>query len=255
MTSRVAGLLDAYDEQCEALADRLAAVSPDAFAQPSALPGWDLRTLVGHVVASKAGMESQLRVPDPGPPVSAATYVQAYAPAAESITAATREATGTASPDELLERVRRPVDRPDPLVGRSVVAAPRGPLTAVDFVLLRLIDLVVHCDDVSRTLPDDVPVPLPRPALAATVRGLAEMLTERVPGRSVEVRIPPFVAVQAVPGPRHTRGTPPNVVETDAVTWLRLATGRRDFAEAVAGGEVRATGTRADLSGHLPLFR
>ena len=90
------------------------------------------------------------------------------------------------------------------------------------------------------------------PALAATARTLAEILAAQAPGRSVEVRVPPFVAVQAVAGPRHTRGTPPNVVETDPVTWLRLATGRPPFADAVAAGAVRASGNRADLSAHLP---
>ncbi len=66
--------------------------------------------------------------------------------------------------------------------------------------------------------------------------------------------MPPFVAVQAIPGPRHTRGTPPNVVETDPVTWLRLATGRLDFADALATGAARASGTRADLTDHLPVL-
>jgi hypothetical protein len=74
-----------------------------------------------------------------------------------------------------------------------------------------------------------------------------------VPGRSVELRVPPHVAVQCVPGPRHTRGTPPNVVETDAATWLRLAAGHATWADAVAEGKVTASGNRADLSDHLPL--
>jgi hypothetical protein len=68
------------------------------------------------------------------------------------------------------------------------------------------------------------------------------------------VRVPPFVAVQAIEGPRHTRGTPPNVVETDPVTWLRLATGREPFADALRAGRVRASGTRADLAPHLPVL-
>ena len=59
--------------------------------------------------------------------------------------------------------------------------------------------------------------------------------------------------MQAVAGPRHTRGTPPNVVETDPLTWVRLATGRLGWAEAVSSGAVRASGARADLSAHLPL--
>jgi hypothetical protein len=95
--------------------------------------------------------------------------------------------------------------------------------------------------------------PPPRPVLGAAVKTSARWLAQQVPGRSVELRVPPFVAVQCVPGPRHTRGTPPNVVETDAATWLRLATGAWTWAEAVADGKVSASGNRADLSAHLPL--
>ena len=78
-------------------------------------------------------------------------------------------------------------------------------------------------------------------------------LQERAPGRSVEVRGPPYAAVQAVPGGRHTRGTPRAVVEMDAETWLALATGELAWADAVAAGRVRASGERADLSPFLPL--
>jgi hypothetical protein len=93
----------------------------------------------------------------------------------------------------------------------------------------------------------------PRAVLGAAVKTSARWLAQQVPGRSVEVRVPPFVAVQCVPGPRHTRGTPPNVVETDAATWLRMATGAQSWADAVAEGRVVASGNRADLSGLLPL--
>ncbi len=91
-----------------------------------------------------------------------------------------------------------------------------------------------------------------------TVRGTAvrytlEELGERAPGRSVEVRVPPFAVVQCVDGPRHTRGTPPNVVETDAQTWLLLATGALTWPQALADGVLRVSGTRADVSGWLPL--
>jgi hypothetical protein len=85
------------------------------------------------------------------------------------------------------------------------------------------------------------------------VNFLLEELAEREPGRSVEVRVPPFGAVQCVQGPRHTRGTPPNVVETDAMTWVSLATGDVTWADAMAEGRVRASGERADLSGFLPI--
>jgi hypothetical protein len=83
---------------------------------------------------------------------------------------------------------------------------------------------------------------------------LIQALAAQAPGRSVEIRVPPFAAVQAIEGPRHTRGTPPNEIETDPLTWLRLATGRQQFADAVAAGLVRASGARADLTAHLPLL-
>ena len=79
------------------------------------------------------------------------------------------------------------------------------------------------------------------------------VLESRAPGRSVEVRVPPYAAVQVIPGVRHTRGTPPAVVETDAETWVALATGRLSWAAAEAAGSITASGERADLSDHLPL--
>ena len=94
----------------------------------------------------------------------------------------------------------------------------------------------------------------PDPAvLREAVRILLATLKARAPGRSVEVRVPPYGAIQCVAGPRHTRGTPPNVVETDPVTWVELATGRRGWAEALEAGAVRASGVRADLSDLLPV--
>jgi hypothetical protein len=95
----------------------------------------------------------------------------------------------------------------------------------------------------------------PQPeALRAATAYLLGVLSDRVPGRAVEVRVPPYAAVQCVAGPRHTRGTPPNVVEMDAVTWIMLAGGRLAWAQAVADGRVRASGPRADLSGYLPVL-
>ena len=96
----------------------------------------------------------------------------------------------------------------------------------------------------------------PRPALAAAVRLSARTLEQIAPGSSVEVRVPPFVAVQCIEGPRHTRGTPPNVVETDPRTWLLLVTGLLGFDAATAAGALDASGSRAGEIGHwLPLLR
>ena len=100
-----------------------------------------------------------------------------------------------------------------------------------------------------RAAPDEAPVAARRTAVRFTLEELAEV----APGNAVEVRVPPDGAVQAVEGPRHTRGTPPNVVETDPQTWLALVTGATTWADAVEAGAVRASGERADLSWWLPL--
>ncbi|WP_422737712.1 sterol carrier family protein [Micromonospora sp. WMMD729] len=92
-----------------------------------------------------------------------------------------------------------------------------------------------------------------RPVLREAVRSLLAVLAERAPGRSVEVRVPPYGAIQCVPGPRHTRGNPPNVVEMSPQTWLELATGRIEWADAVTDGRVQVSGIRADISAYLPL--
>lgn len=93
---------------------------------------------------------------------------------------------------------------------------------------------------------------VPGPVLATAVRYTLEELMTRAPGHSVEVRVPPYGAVQCIEGPRHTRGTPTNVVETDGVTWVELAIGVRTWEQAVGSGAVQASGSRSDLGAHLP---
>lgn len=95
--------------------------------------------------------------------------------------------------------------------------------------------------------------PIARTVMATAVRFTLQRLEVRAPGGSVEVRVPPFGAVQCIAGTAHRRGTPPAVVETDADTWLSLATGALTWADAVASGKVLASGERADLSGYLPI--
>ena len=105
-------------------------------------------------------------------------------------------------------------------------------------------------------LRDDTQPSPGRAELAAAVRLTARTLAAEAPGASVEVRIPPFVAVQCISGPRHTRGTPPNVVETDPRTWLLLATGLLEAADAAASGALRLSGSRAgEVASWLPLVR
>lgn len=117
-------------------------------------------------------------------------------------------------------------------------------------------DLRSAVDAVSEWLRDDSVAAPARTELAAAVRTTARTLAASAPGHSVEVRVPPFVAVQCIEGPRHTRGTPPNVVETDPRTWLLLATGLLDFATALDSGALTASGNRASEVAHwLPITR
>jgi hypothetical protein len=109
--------------------------------------------------------------------------------------------------------------------------------------------------------PHDVAAALDRLAAGTAERTDLKLLTkhflallaERAPGRSVEVRVPPYAAAQVIEGVRHTRGTPPAVIETDAETWIALATGDLPWTSAVTEGRVVASGERTDLTSYLPL--
>lgn len=131
--------------------------------------------------------------------------------------------------------------------GDTVVHQLTGTHTLKDASLFRLVEGVVHGLDVA-VAPDPQ-------ALKVVVRELARALADRHPGRTVEVRVPPYTAVQCLPGPPHTRGTPSNVVEVEPVAFVRLCAGRERWADAVREGRVRASGERSDLSALLPLLR
>ncbi|HCA88373.1 MAG TPA: hypothetical protein DEQ61_24685, partial [Streptomyces sp.] len=164
---------------------------------------------------------------------------------------------GPGGPEELLALLDAAAQRLAEAVagtdGSAPVATGQGLLSVDDFLVTRLLEVVVHGEDL--TAATGTAVSHDRQALAAVVRLTADALAVQAPGGSVEVRIPPFAVVQCVEGPRHTRGTPPNVVETGPLTWIRLATGRMPWAEALDAAEVSASGERADLSGLLPVLR
>jgi hypothetical protein len=101
--------------------------------------------------------------------------------------------------------------------------------------------------------PEEVADASARGDLRFLTKHFLAVLEQRAPGRSVEVRVPPYAAVQVVPGVRHTRGTPPAVVETDPETWVALATGELSWTDALASARVSASGERTDLSAYLPL--
>ncbi len=210
--------------------------------------------LVGHLGLVFASMSSVELTSER--PLTVAQYVAGYAPAAADIAAAAPNHRRSRAPDELVAFVAADEDAAwrhlESFLPTDVVRAPRGPIRLADYLATRVIELVVHTDDLASSLPDQPPPDLDRDATAIAVRALLGVLAERAPGRSVEVRVPPHGVVQCIPGPRHTRGTPPNVVETDALTWLRLAAGRIPWV--AARDAVSASGERADLSPYLPLL-
>lgn len=114
---------------------------------------------------------------------------------------------------------------------------------------LRLADPAAVADALARVRADAAE----KADLRLLVKHFMAVLEQRAPGHSVEVRVPPYAAVQVIPGVRHTRGTPPAVIETDAATWIALATGELAWADAEAAAAVRASGERADLTSYLPL--
>ncbi|MET9695612.1 sterol carrier family protein [Streptomyces sp. NPDC006529] len=237
------------------VADAVRTLSAEQSARPAHLGTWTVGELAAHIAWIADSLAGGLaRPPAPKAVLRAAEWPFATAPLAGRIAQAAAETLGGAPLPELYERA---ADRM-----AAALAAHRddrvldlwiGAMTLGDFLVTRTVELVVHTDDLNRAAGLDIPVD--RQALAACVRLLADALAEKAPGGSVEVRIPPFAVVQCVEGPRHTRGTPPNVVETDPLTWIRLATGRTAWAEALADARVSASGERADLAALLPLMR
>jgi uncharacterized protein (TIGR03083 family) len=243
-------------EQATAIAGWLPSLSRADWEKPTPLPDWSVSHLVLHLAQTLRTVTSTLREPTGAAPITVADYLAALPGAATEIRdrelAATDTAEGiVATYSEQLQLATAAL-RQQP--GPAVVPAPRGPMRLADFLATRALELTVHADDLGRALPDRPP-PMQRPATGVAVRLLADALATAAPGRSVEVRIPPYAAVQCVPGPRHTRGTPPTVIETDPVTWLRLATGRLHWRQALDSGRVSASGERSDLSVYLPVLR
>lgn len=244
-------------EQSHTAAAWLRPLGQSVLSRPSVLRGWTVRELAGHLVYAHRTLRESLGRVTADRPLPVFDYVRGYRPAAQAIFDASR--TAAEAPDVVAALEEEIEACASALAGRlpQVVLGPRGPITAADLVRTRIIELVVHSDDLSRSVPDLEPVELRRSALAAATRTLAGILAGQHPGRSVEVRVPPYAAVQCgigEPGPAHTRGTPPNVVETDPVTFVRLATGRTAWADGVLAGTVHASGLRADLSAVLPVL-
>ncbi|MER7461645.1 sterol carrier family protein [Streptomyces sp. NPDC097981] len=229
-------------------------LTPEQLGRPSGLGDWTVADLAGHIAWIADSLAAGLaRPPAAVPELAAIEWPFATASLAGKIAEAAKETLGGAPLPELYERAgARLAEQLAANPGSRVLDLWIGDMTLADFLVTRTVELVVHTDDLNRAAGVDIPIE--RQALAACTRLLADALALKAPGGSVEVRIPPFAVVQCIEGPRHTRGTPPNVVETDPLTWIRLATGRTDWAAAVEDAQVRASGERADLAALLPVM-
>ncbi|MCK9895103.1 sterol carrier family protein [Frankia sp. AgB32] len=274
-------LADAVLAQWQKIVDVVAVLPDDALAAPSVLPGWTTADLVMHVARSATAVTEALaevlpgtapaaaRLPagPAGRPVPATDYLSGTGVRAEEVAGTARRlatavgeaearprlAAEVATARAALARLAGPGPLPGPGPGPDLeistdplVMTPGGPMVMTEFLRTRAVEAVVHGLDLG--------VEPERPALRLATRLVAELFAARVPGHAVELRVPPFAAVQIVAGPRHTRGTPPNVVEAGPVPFLLVCAGRLAWAEAVADGRITASGERADLSEHLPLL-
>lgn len=229
-------------------------LAPEQLARPSGLGDWSVAELAAHIAWIADSLAGGLaRPPAAVAELSAVEWPFATASLAGKISEAARETlTGAPLPELYARAAARMAEALAAHSGDRVLDLWIGDMTLADFLVTRTVELVVHTDDLNRATGLDIPIE--RQALAACTRLLADALALKAPGGSVEVRVPPFAVVQCIEGPRHTRGTPPNVVETDPLTWIRLATGRTGWAAALDEAHVRASGERADLSALLPLM-
>ncbi|MGW0967742.1 sterol carrier family protein [Streptomyces sp. NPDC002516] len=231
------------------------ALSAAQLALPAGLGDWTVRELAAHLTMGVDAVSRQLALPAPAvKELGLLDWPFGTASRAGDIADGTRalaldnpdlDALYAAAEARITERLAGAPD--DRLLG-----VPAGAMTLADYLVTRTVELVVHTDDLNRAA--GVDIPFDRQALAACTRLLADALAVKAPGASTEVRIPPYAVVQCVEGPRHTRGTPPNVVETDPLTWIRLATGRTEWKAALDEAKASASGERADLGPLLPLM-
>jgi uncharacterized protein (TIGR03083 family) len=233
------GARRALDAQWDRLLEALPSLDPAA---DSRVAGWTVREVEAHLTATTAGLA---RIIAADAPEQADTDISGWAAATPGLAdVADRDAReGVADLATAVATARAALATAEET---QVVQQRTGAHTLHDAVHFRIIEGVVHGLDVGID-PDPI-------AQRIAVKTLVDVLVKRVPGRAVELRVPPYAAVQVVEGPRHTRGTPPNVVELGPRAFLDLATGRTSWGDAVATGQVRASGERSDLSAHFPLL-
>jgi uncharacterized protein (TIGR03083 family) len=251
---------DAAMAQFALLARAVGDLPDDDFGLPTLLGDWTVAELVAHLARNVDSVSLYLAAEAPGKAeTDLAGYLSHAADFAAGVAQRAVEVAAGLTPEGLRSALRAGAVQASldlaalgDAGGSRLVPARLGALPLRDFLATRCIEGAAHAWDLGVALDRDDLVHAD--ALRVAVRALADVLVSQHPGRTVEVRIPGCTAVQCVEGPRHTRGTPPNVVETNPLTFLLLSTGRRAWLEALATGDVRASGQRADLSPYLPLM-
>lgn len=235
--------------------DCVAELSPADFTRPTRLGTWRVAELVAHLGVSNVAR--YLTGPSADrPQVDAVGWVDLTVLAAAAVderATATADESRPAELRALLHEMRIEAEQALAALDPAFVVPARfGDVAVTDYLATRCVEFAVHALDLAAAVEREPAHDTD--ATAVAVKVLLAALAARAPGKSVEVRVPPYGAVQCVEGPRHTRGTPPNVIECDAATWLELATGRLTWDSAQAAARVSASGDRADLSELLPLM-
>jgi uncharacterized protein (TIGR03083 family) len=237
--ARYGDIKGALARQLEVLVAGLNDRDPDG---PTDCEGWTVADLDNHMANNLKGLaavaERKVDAPSDGGVAAWSEKLEEFAPVADEMARGGRL--------HAVDFVQPALDALDAYPEDTVVHQATGNHSLADAAVFRIIEGVVHGLDVGIE-PD-------RTALRLVVKELAEAFAAKHPGKSVELRIPPYSAVQCLEGPRHTRGTPPNVVEAQPIAWVRVAAGREAWTDLVRTGQITASGERSDLSSLLPLL-
>lgn len=237
------------------LADAMGSLPDSAFKKPTRLYGWTVAELVAHIARTGHSVARRAEAATSGTPErDVLDYLSGMSGIAPQIEAAAKETASKTKPAALRADV---VAAGESVAGAeaplgAVVPGYEGTLTFGDFLITRCVEGVVHGLDLRHAA--GVPEQPDPTALKVAIRILAALVERAAPGKAVEVRVPGHVAFQCLAGPKHTRGTPGNVVECDPLAFLEVAAGRRTWHDAVSMGAIRGSGPRADLTEYLPVI-
>lgn len=239
------------------VAEAVAALPEEAFALPTRLGTWTVAELVAHLASTLDAVPRALAKPPPAEPeVDMLAYLGAMRGVSDAVAQRAVDNAAGVAPGDLRARVADALAATEEALADAdparLVLVRLGAVPLGDFLVTRCVEGVVHGLDLAAAT--GTPQPPDPTALKVVVRAFAALLEQVAPGRALEVRVPGHVAVQCLGGPRHTRGTPPNLAEADPVAFVEVSAGRLSWGNAVARGQIRASGKRSDLTEHLPLI-